>query len=243
MKLGRSMQAKQVFSEKLLKENKRLNEIVDQQKGLLVVNRDIPDGQAIKDKTNVDENATTSATNAISNKEQEKMVEEKEKVKSEQTAKIKDMEKKIEGLSKQIAELSTEVAKTNEGKQKVESELSETAKNCSYFQTKCAGFFNQVVGLNSKQQESEEEISFLKRARENLRAQLAEKDAMMRDSLRGYEDDLEMAQQESGRLRRENQSHTVTIRDLESEIQRLNRMLDEERILMRRIPVQDGSLF
>ena len=53
MKLGRSMQAKQVFSEKLLKENKRLNEIVNQQKGLLVVNRDIPDGQAIEDKTSV----------------------------------------------------------------------------------------------------------------------------------------------------------------------------------------------
>ena len=47
MKLGRSMQAKQVFSEKLLKENKKLNEIVDQQKELLVVNHDAPD------KTNV----------------------------------------------------------------------------------------------------------------------------------------------------------------------------------------------
>jgi DNA gyrase/topoisomerase IV subunit A len=53
MKLGRSMQAKQVFSEKLLKENKRLNEIVDQQKGLVVVSRDVPDGQAIEDKMNV----------------------------------------------------------------------------------------------------------------------------------------------------------------------------------------------
>ena len=47
MKLGRSMQAKQVYSEKLLKENKRLNEIMDQQKELLVVNQDAPD------KTNV----------------------------------------------------------------------------------------------------------------------------------------------------------------------------------------------
>ena len=53
MKLGRSMQAKQVFSEKLLKENKRLNEIVDQQKGLVVVSQDVPDGQAIEDKMNV----------------------------------------------------------------------------------------------------------------------------------------------------------------------------------------------
>jgi DNA gyrase/topoisomerase IV subunit A len=53
MKLGRSMQAKQVFSEKLLKENKKLNEIADQQKGLMVVDRDVPDGQAIQDKINV----------------------------------------------------------------------------------------------------------------------------------------------------------------------------------------------
>jgi peptidoglycan hydrolase CwlO-like protein len=114
------------------------------------------------------------------------MVEEKEKVISEQAVKIKDMERKIENASKRIAELSTEVVKTNEGKQKFESELSETAKKCSDFQKKCAGFFNQVVGLNSKQQESEEEISSLKRARENLRAQVADKEAMMvmmRDSV------------------------------------------------------------
>ena len=53
MKLERSMQAKQVFSEKLLKEYKRLNKIVDQPKGLVVVYRDVPDGQAMEDKTNV----------------------------------------------------------------------------------------------------------------------------------------------------------------------------------------------
>jgi hypothetical protein len=42
-----------VFSEKLLKENKRLNELVDQQKGLVVVDQDVPDGQAIENKMNV----------------------------------------------------------------------------------------------------------------------------------------------------------------------------------------------
>jgi peptidoglycan hydrolase CwlO-like protein len=82
--------------------------------------------------------------------------------------------------------LTAEVAKANEGKQKIESELSETTKRCSDFQKKCAGFFNQVVSLNSKQQESEEENSSFKRACENLRAQVAEKEAMMvmmRDSV------------------------------------------------------------
>jgi predicted RNase H-like nuclease (RuvC/YqgF family) len=84
-----------------------------------------------------------------------------------------------ENLSKQIEELSTEVAKANQKNQNLQSELSETAKKCSHFQTQCAGLFNQVVSLISKQQESEEEISSLKRACENLRAQLAEKEAMM----------------------------------------------------------------
>jgi peptidoglycan hydrolase CwlO-like protein len=91
-----------------------------------------------------------------------------------------------ENLTKRITELTAEVEKAYEGKQKVESELSETTKRCADFQKKCAGFFDQVVSLNSKQQESEEEISSLKRSCENFRAQLAEKDAMMmmmRDSV------------------------------------------------------------
>ena len=53
MKLERSMQAKQVFSEKLLKENKKLNEMVEQ-KGInqqvIPRGRDIPDGQAAEEK-------------------------------------------------------------------------------------------------------------------------------------------------------------------------------------------------
>ena len=53
MKLGRSMQAKQVFSEKLLKENNRLKELVNQAKEVLVESRDVPDGQAFEDKINV----------------------------------------------------------------------------------------------------------------------------------------------------------------------------------------------
>ena len=53
MKLERSMQAKQVFSEKLLKENKKLTEIVEQKginQQMMPAGRDIPDGQAADEK-------------------------------------------------------------------------------------------------------------------------------------------------------------------------------------------------
>lgn len=93
---------------------------------------------------------------------------------------------KEEVSSKQISDLTAEIAQANERNQKVEKELSDTLKKCSDFQKKCAGFFNQVVSLNSKQQESEEEISSLKRSQEHLRAMLAEKGAMavmMQDSV------------------------------------------------------------
>ena len=56
MKLERSMQAKQVFSEKLLKENKKLQKIVEQKgfnQQLLDRSLDVPDGQASEDKPNV----------------------------------------------------------------------------------------------------------------------------------------------------------------------------------------------
>ena len=61
MKLLRSAQAKQVFSEKLMKENKKLSEIVSQHDELPVVkkqkpdviSRDVPDGQAAEEKANV----------------------------------------------------------------------------------------------------------------------------------------------------------------------------------------------
>ena len=53
MKLERSMQAKQVFSEKLLKENKKLTEMVEQNginQQVISGGRDIPDGQAADEK-------------------------------------------------------------------------------------------------------------------------------------------------------------------------------------------------
>ena len=61
MKLKRSAQAKQVFSEKLLKENKKLNEIINHRHELPVVKqekpdvigRDVPDGQSDEEKLNV----------------------------------------------------------------------------------------------------------------------------------------------------------------------------------------------
>ena len=89
------------------------------------------------------------------------------------------MERENEDLSKRITELTTEVMKGNESKGKIEAELSETAKKCAEYQKKCAGFFNQVMSLNAKQLEAEEEISALKRSNENLRAQVSEKEAMI----------------------------------------------------------------
>ena len=83
-----------------------------------------------------------------------------------------------------------ENASTSAAKENVIPPSEQTAKfqeRCADFQKKRPGFFtNQVSSLNSKQQESVEEISSLKRACENLRAQVAEKEAlmaMMRDSV------------------------------------------------------------
>ena len=61
MKLQRTIQAKQVFSEKLMKENKKLSEMVSQHDELpivrnqrsKVISRDVPDGQAAEEKANV----------------------------------------------------------------------------------------------------------------------------------------------------------------------------------------------
>jgi vacuolar-type H+-ATPase subunit E/Vma4 len=60
----------------------------------------------------VNENATTSAANVISNEEREKflkLIEEKDKAMLEQTAKIQEMLTKHENLTKQITELTAEV--------------------------------------------------------------------------------------------------------------------------------------
>ena len=65
----------------------------------------------------------------------------------------------------QIRQLRKELAQAN--KKKAETEKI------------CATLFNQVVSLNSKQQELKEEISSLKRICGNLHAQVAEKDAMI----------------------------------------------------------------
>ena len=65
----------------------------------------------------------------------------------------------------QIRQLKTELAQANNKKAEAEKI--------------CATLFNQVVSLNSKQQELKEEISSLKRICGNLHAQVAEKDAMI----------------------------------------------------------------
>ena len=108
-----------------------------------------------------------------------KTIEEKDKQLAELEASVHQLREAVKGLEKRGSELTNELALIREKKEKTEKELSETAKKCADFQKKCAGFFNQVVSLNTKQLESEEEISSFKRTVETLRAQVAEKDAMM----------------------------------------------------------------
>ena len=123
-----------------------------------------------------------NANDAVSNEEREnllKQLEEKEKLLQEAQEKCKALEREKEDLSKRVTELTTEVMKGNEVKGKIEAELSETAKKSAEYQKKCAGFFNQVTGLNAKQLEAEVEISTLERSNENLRALVSEKEAMI----------------------------------------------------------------
>ena len=120
--------------------------------------------------------------NNVWNEERERLLkrlDEMEKVNLELSTKVEKLVAENENKSKQVQELMNELEKANDIKAKLESELSESAKKCSDFQTKCNGFFKQVLSLNRKQQDSEEEISELKQSIENFRAQVAEKEAMM----------------------------------------------------------------
>ncbi|XP_028404966.1 golgin subfamily A member 6-like protein 22 [Dendronephthya gigantea] len=246
MKMERSMNAKQVFSEKLMKENKNLTNLLEKIRNQeLRKQHDVPDGQASGNEMNAQ--IAKKATDVV-NEEQERMLKEfeaKEKRILELEQKIQELTADNENKSKQVLELTNALQQANDVKAKLESELSESVKKCSDFQTKCNGFFKQVLSLNRKQQDSEEEISELKQAIENFRAQVAEKEAMMvmmRDSLKTYESDfrseneekekilkqLNESKQECERLRRENQSHMATVRHFESEIERMNKLLNEK---------------
>ena len=108
-----------------------------------------------------------------------KMVEEKEKLTQEMQEKLQELEREKENLSKRVTELTTESVKYNENRAKIEAELSDVAKKSAEYQKKCAGFFNQVMSLNAKQLEAEEEIASLKRSTESQRAQVSEKEAMI----------------------------------------------------------------
>ena len=127
-------------------------------------------------------NETSPEKSDVFKEEREKLlqaIEDRDKKILELEASIDALKENIKGLEKSASELTTELAQMNERKVKIEAELSETAKKCADFQKKCAGFFNQVVSLNTKQLESEEEISSFKRNVDTLRAQVAEKEAMM----------------------------------------------------------------
>ena len=65
-----------------------------------------------------------------------------------------------------------ELTEANENNAKAEYELREAEKLCDKL-------LNQVVHLNSKQREFEEEISSLKQTCDNLRTKVTKKDALI----------------------------------------------------------------
>ena len=118
-----------------------------------------------------------------------KIVEEKYILLQQKQEKLQELETKNEDLCKQKKELETEVMKGKESKGKIEAELIETTKKFAECEKKCAGLYNQVTNLNSKQVQAEEEISMLKRSNENLRAQVSQKDgtiAVMREKVSSF---------------------------------------------------------
>ena len=102
-----------------------------------------------------------NANAAVFNEERESLVKqlkEKEKLLQEKQEKMHELEREKEELSKRITKLTTEVKKANESQR----------------QNEC-----QVMSLNAKLLEAEEETSALIRSNENLRAQVSEKEAMI----------------------------------------------------------------
>ena len=93
-----------------------------------------------------------------------------------------DYEREIKKLQEQNNALMNEVTTAQKAResecQKLAQEIEKLGKENIEYKKKCDGFFQQVVSMNSKQKESEDEFSRIKRAFDHQAAELEEKRAL-----------------------------------------------------------------
>ena len=93
-----------------------------------------------------------------------------------------DYEREIKKLQEQNNALMNEVTTAQKAResecQKLSQEIEKLGKENIEYKKKCDGFFQQVVSMNSKQKESEDEFSRIKRAFDHQAAELEEKRAL-----------------------------------------------------------------
>ena len=93
-----------------------------------------------------------------------------------------DYEREIKKLQEQNNALMNEVTTAQKAResecQKLSQEIEKLGKENIEYKKKCDGFFQQVVSMNSKQKESEDEFSRIKRAFDHQAAELEEKKAL-----------------------------------------------------------------
>ena len=93
-----------------------------------------------------------------------------------------DYEREIKKLQEQNNALMNEVTTAQKAResecQKLAQEIEKLSKENIEYKKKCDGFFQQVVSMNSKQKESEDEFSRIKRAFDHQAAELEEKRAL-----------------------------------------------------------------
>ena len=110
----------------------------------------------------------------------QKRIAEMESIVSDLEPKIQALEEEKKKLKKQASEFaSAQREKEQENQRKAAAEKEKQAKDINELKKKCDGFFQQVVSLNSKQKESEEELERIKRAFELQGAELEEKKSMI----------------------------------------------------------------
>ena len=93
-----------------------------------------------------------------------------------------DYEREIKKLQEQNSALMKEVTTAQKAResecQKLAQEVEKLSKANIEYKKKCDGFFQQVVTMNSKQKEYEEELNRIKRAFDHQAAELEEKKAL-----------------------------------------------------------------